>query len=59
MVGRRQNKARTRLADASIRHMSLLNKTDVRDDGLFIILKNTLGVLFSIVFNQKSHFRES
>lgn len=45
MVGRRQNKAMTRLADAFIRRMSLLDRTDVGDDGLFIILKNTLGVL--------------
>lgn len=58
MVGRRQNKARTRLANASIRRVSLLDRTDVRDDGLFIILKNTIGVLFRIVFNRKSPFSE-
>lgn len=56
MVRRRQNQSRARGADASIRLVSFLDRTDVRDDGLFIILKNTLGVLFRIVFNRKSHF---
>lgn len=56
MVRRRQNQGRTRGADTSIRLVSLLDRMDVRDDGLFIILKNKLGVLFRIVFNRKSHF---
>lgn len=46
MVRRRQNQARTRGTDASIRLVSLLDRTDVRDDGLFTILKNTLFSAF-------------
>lgn len=42
MVGRRQNTARTWLADVSICCMSFLDGTNMSDDGLFINLKNTL-----------------
>lgn len=58
MVGKIQNKGRTLLAGPSFQHASVLVRRDGKDECVFVILENTLGMCHRVIFNPKSHFSD-
>lgn len=58
MVGKIENKTRRLLAGTSFQCASVLVRRDRKDECLFVILENTLGMLHRVIFNPKSHFSD-